>query len=101
MSEKLIMFISLNPEAAYPLFKQIAVRDFNNLLELLLNCPEKQVRSCASQLLRHIVNVVISHHNLDLTKPVNNINLKRFLMLFRLTNPLKVKKTVSRKLNNL
>ena len=78
MSEKLKMFLSLNPEAAWPLFSQIAANDYKNVLELFLNCPEKQVRSCTSQLLLHTINVIISHHGLTLNSPVKK-NVRTFV----------------------
>lgn len=71
------MFLSLNPEAAWPLFSQIACQDFKNVLELFLNCPEKQVRACTSQLLLHSINVIIAHHGLTLNSQVKK-NVSHF-----------------------
>lgn len=59
-------FLSLNPESAWQLFDTVVNQDVKNVLELLLSCPEKQVRACTSQVILHAINVLISHYNLSL-----------------------------------
>jgi len=66
LAEKLKQFLSLNPESAWQLFDTIVNQDIKNFLELLLNCPEKQVRACTSQVILHAINVMITHYNLTL-----------------------------------
>lgn len=66
LAEKLKQFLSLNPEAAWTLFDHFVCQDLKNVLELFLNCPEKQVRSATSQLILYTINVIISHYKLTL-----------------------------------
>ena len=69
--------LSLTPEAAFDFFDTLVLKDPKKPLDILLNCPDRHVRECVSQILLHFLNVIISHHelSLDLYKLKNESNV--------------------------
>ena len=58
--------LSITPEAAFNFFDAVVLKDPKRSLDILLNCPDRHVRECVSQILLHLVNVIISYHQLSL-----------------------------------
>ena len=77
-------FLSLTPEAAFTFFDTLVLKDPKRPLDILLNCPDRNVRECVSQILLHFVNVIISYHelSLDLYKFNNESNVLLYFSNF-------------------
>ena len=78
-SVKLKDLLYLNPDCAFDLFKQLATD--KNLLELMLICPDRQVRSNTVGILLFLINIIISFNNLDLDLTKYNENVY-FITIF-------------------
>jgi len=58
--------LSLAPEAASHFFDNIVCKNLPGTLELFINCPDKQVRQCTTQVILHSINIMISYHDFTL-----------------------------------
>jgi hypothetical protein len=58
--------LSLVPDAATYFFDKIVCKGISNVLELMINSPEKHVRYHTSQLILHSINVMIAQYKFEL-----------------------------------
>lgn len=58
--------LSVVPEAAYPFFESLVIKDTKNFFALFLTSSDKMVRYHISQLVLHSINVMISYYNFTL-----------------------------------
>lgn len=87
--------LSLVPESATYFFETIVWKDIKNILDLMINCPEKQIRYHTSQLALHSINVILSQYKfeLDLAKlKAREVNLINSPKPIRLNSKASVKK---------
>lgn len=70
LANRLKTLLSLVPDQAHVFFDHFVCKDAKNSLELLLNCPDRQVRYYSSQVILHSINVMIEYYGfkLDLEK---------------------------------
>ena len=59
-------FLSLTPTYVFSFFNTFIVENFKNIIDLLLLCPDKVVRSVVETIIAHSVNILISFYDLPL-----------------------------------
>lgn len=59
-------FLSLTPGYVFTFFNTYFVENFKGIIELLLICPDKLVRSVVSSIMAYCINILISFYNLPL-----------------------------------
>lgn len=59
-------FLSLSPGYVHTFFTTYIVENFKTILDLLLVCPDKSVRSMIAGVMAYTVNILITFHDLPL-----------------------------------
>ena len=59
-------FLSLTPGYVFTFFNTYFVENFKTIIELLLICPDKVVRSVVSSIMAYCINILVSFYNLPL-----------------------------------
>lgn len=59
-------FLSLSPGYVYTFFTTYIVENFKIIMDLLLVCPDKSVRSMIAGVMAYTINILIMFHDLPL-----------------------------------
>lgn len=68
ISTQLKTLLSLVPSFAFQFFLSFFVENYKSLIDLVLVCPDKLVRSWTVNILLHTINLLISYHGLSLNQ---------------------------------
>jgi hypothetical protein len=97
LTKQLLEYLSLLPQYCREFLNIYIFQGWNLVIELILACPDKLVRSCVIQVLNHLVNLSIEYYRMDLS-PAKleyqgsenisealsfEINIINFLMIFQ------------------
>lgn len=90
ISMQLKQLLSVVPTFAFDFFVECFIDNYKTLIELILVCPDKLVRSVTINILLHVINLLITYHNLSLDvldeDPINK-KVMQFLNVFQMLMP--------------
>lgn len=66
MTNQLKLYMNLVPEYAYELLKSHIFSNRENTVDILITCPDKNVRYTIQQIIAYCINIVIQLNNLTL-----------------------------------
>lgn len=87
ISTQLKTLLSLVPSYSFQFFLFFFVENYKSLIELVLVCPDKLVRSWTINILLHNINILVSYHDLSLNQSDDKFINKKvlgFLNVFQL-----------------
>ncbi len=67
LTKQLLEYLSLLPQHCREFLSTYFFQGWNLFIELVLNCPDKLVRSCIIQVVNHLVNISIEYYRMDLS----------------------------------